>query len=193
MARPRAFDVDNVLDQAMNVFWHKGFEGTSVQDLVNETGLNRASMYASFGDKKALFLRVLDHYVCTISAVRFAKLVEMPDGRQAICETFRHVMRTGLGEGRNKGCLIVNSGMELAPHDAETAAIARQSFKRTELMFVAALKRAQAQKTIADDKNIRALARFLAGSIQGLQLMARRAADEDTMTDFVDMVLSTLD
>ncbi|MEQ5774993.1 MULTISPECIES: TetR/AcrR family transcriptional regulator [unclassified Thalassospira] len=193
MARPRAFDEDNVLDNAMNVFWHKGFEGTSVQDLVNETGLNRASMYASFGDKKALFLRVLDHYIRTISAARFAKLVEMQDGRQAIVETFRSVMRNGLAEGRNKGCLMVNSGMELAPHDAETAAIARQSFKRTELLFVDALVRAQAQKTISDTKNIRALARFLAGSLQGLQLMARRAADEDTMRDFVDTALSTLD
>ena len=193
MARPRAFDEDNVLDNAMNVFWHKGFEGTSVQDLVNETGLNRASMYASFGDKNALFLRVLDHYIRTISAARFAKLVEMQDGRQAIVETFRSVMRNGLAEGRNKGCLMVNSGMELAPHDAETAAIARQSFKRTELLFVDALVRAQAQKTISDTKNIRALARFLAGSLQGLQLMARRAADEDTMRDFVDTALSTLD
>ncbi|PKR56095.1 TetR/AcrR family transcriptional regulator [Thalassospira marina] len=193
MARPRAFDEESVLDNAMNVFWHKGFEGTSVQDLVDETGLNRASMYASFGDKKALFLRVLDHYVQTISAARFAKLVEMTDGRQAICETFRDVMRNGLSEGRNKGCLMVNSGMELAPHDAETAAIARQSFKRTELLFVDALVRAQAQKTIAEGKNIRALARFLAGSVQGLQLMARRAADEETMRDYVDMVLTALD
>ncbi|AUG52173.1 TetR/AcrR family transcriptional regulator [Thalassospira marina] len=193
MARPRAFDEESVLDNAMNVFWHKGFEGTSVQDLVDETGLNRASMYASFGDKKALFLRVLDHYVQTISAARFAKLVEMTDGRQAICETFRDVMRNGLSEGRNKGCLMVNSGMELAPHDAETAAIARQSFKRTELLFVDALVRAQAQKTIAEGKNIRALARFLAGSVQGLQLMARRAADEETMRDYVEMVLTALD
>lgn len=193
MARPRAFDEECVLDNAMNVFWHKGFEATSVQDLVNETGLNRASMYASFGDKKALFLRVLDHYTLKISTTRFAKLLEMADGRRAICETFEDIMRVGLGDGRNKGCLMVNSGMELAPHDPETAAIARQSFKRIELLFVDALVRAQAQKTISDGKNIRALSRFLAGSAQGLQLMARRAADDATMRDFVDVVLSTLD
>ncbi|OSQ36162.1 TetR/AcrR family transcriptional regulator [Thalassospira mesophila] len=193
MARPRAFDEQSVLENAMNVFWHKGFEGTSVQDLVTETGLNRASMYASFGDKKALFLRVLDHYVQTISAARFAKLVETTDGRQAICETFRNVMRNGLAEGRSMGCLMVNSGMELAPHDAETAAIARQSFKRIEVMFAEALIRAQNQKTIDSSKNIRAMSRFLAGSVQGVQLMARRAADEDTMRDYVDMVLTTLD
>ncbi len=193
MARPRAFDEESVLDNAMDVFWHKGFEGTSVQDLVDQTGLNRASMYASFGDKKALFLRVLDHYTQKVSSVRFAKLVEMPDGRQAIYETFHDLAQCGLTDGRNKGCLMVNSGMELAPHDPETAALARQSFKRVELLFVDALVRAQAQKTISDGKNTRALARFLTGSAQGLQLMARRAADEGTMRDFVDVTLSTLD
>ncbi|MEQ9348547.1 MAG: TetR/AcrR family transcriptional regulator [Thalassospira sp.] len=192
MSRPRAFDEESVLDNAMNIFWSKGFESTSVQDLVNETGLNRASMYASFGDKKALFLRVLDHYSLKISTKRFADLREIEDGRKAIEKTFRDTAKTGCKEGRHKGCLIVNSGMELAPHDPETAAIAHQAFRRVEDMFVAALSRGIAHGSISRDKNVRALARFFAGSIQGVQLMSRRGADQETLEDYTETILAAL-
>lgn len=193
MPRPRAFDEESVLDNAMNIFWSKGFESTSVQDLVDETGLNRASMYASFGDKKALFLRVLDHYSQKISAKRFADLREMEDGRAAIEKTFRDTAKTGCAEGRHKGCLMVNSGMELAPHDPETAAIAHQAFRRVEEMFAAALIRGIKDGTIPSNKNVRALARFLAGSIQGVQLMSRRGADQETLEDYTNTILAALD
>lgn len=193
MPRPRAFDEESVLDNAMNIFWSKGFESTSVQDLVDETGLNRASMYASFGDKKALFLRVLDHYSQKISAKRFADLREMEDGRAAIEKTFRDTAKTGCAEGRHKGCLMVNSGMELAPHDPETAAIAHQAFRRVEDMFAAALTRGIKGGTIPTNKNVRALARFLAGSIQGVQLMSRRGADQETLEDYTNTILAALD
>ena len=193
MPRPRAFDEESVLDNAMNIFWSKGFESTSVQDLVEETGLNRASMYSSFGDKKALFLRVLDHYSQKISSERFAKLRETQDGRKAIEMTFKDTARQSCADGRYKGCLIVNSGMELAPHDPETAAIAKQAFRRVEDMFANALKRGIDAGTISRDKNIRPLARFFAGSIQGLQLMARRGADADILEDYIDTILDTLD
>ncbi|WP_417810739.1 TetR/AcrR family transcriptional regulator [Thalassospira alkalitolerans] len=193
MARPRAFNEQSVLDNAMNLFWSKGFEATSVQDLVDGTGLNRASMYASFGDKKALFLRVLNHYSQKISTARFEKLHDIDDGREAITETFRNAARFGRNEGRHKGCLMVNSGMELAPHDPETAAIAQAAFRRVEDMFANAIKRGINQGTISDTKNIRALSRFFAGSFQGVNLMARRGADDSTLNDYVDMVLTTLD
>ncbi|MBX2830042.1 MAG: TetR/AcrR family transcriptional regulator [Rhodospirillales bacterium] len=193
MPRPRAFDEESVLDNAMNIFWSKGFESTSVQDLVDQTGLNRASMYASFGDKKALFLRVLDHYSQKISAKRFADLREIEDGRKAIEKTFRDAAKNGCAEGRHKGCLIVNSGMELAPHDPETAAIAHQAFRRVEDMFSAALTRGIKQGSIAKDKNVRALSRFFAGSIQGVQMMSRRGADTETLNDFTNTILAALD
>lgn len=193
MPRPRAFNEESVLDNAMNIFWSKGFEATSIQDLVDETGLNRASMYASFGDKKALFLRVLDHYSQKISTERFADLRNIEDGRTAIEKTFRDAAKTGCGKGRHKGCLMVNSGMELAPHDPETAAIAHKSFRRAEDLFAAALKRAIKQGTISKTKNIRALARFLVGSFQGVQLMSRRGTDQETLQDYTDTILAALD
>ncbi len=193
MPRPRAFDEESVLDNAMNIFWSKGFESTSVQDLVEETGLNRASMYSSFGDKKALFLRVLDHYSLKISSKRFAKLRETADGRVAIVTTFKDTTRHSCEDGHLKGCLMVNSGMELAPHDPETAAIAQQAFRRVEDMFANALKRGINTGTISADKNVRALARFFAGSIQGVHLMARRGADRETIEDYTDTILAALD
>ncbi|MHC8492664.1 TetR/AcrR family transcriptional regulator [Thalassospira sp. SM2505] len=193
MARPRGFDEESVLDNAMNIFWSKGFESTSVQDLVDETGLNRASMYASFGDKKALFLRVLDHYSQKISTERFAKLREIENGREAIEATFRDTARNGCTDGKHKGCLIVNSGMELAPHDPEIAAISHQAFRRVEDMFAAALTRGIKHGTVSKEKNVRALSRFLAGSIQGVQLMSRRGADRETLEDYTNTILSTLD
>ncbi|NIZ03043.1 TetR/AcrR family transcriptional regulator [Thalassospira lucentensis] len=193
MPRPRAFDEESVLDNAMNIFWRKGFETTSVQDLVEETGLNRASMYSSFGDKKALFLRVLEHYSAKISTKRFEKLRETADGREAIVATFKDTTLQCCNDGRFKGCLMVNSGMELAPHDPDIAAISHRAFRRVEDMFANALRRGVDAGTISGDKNIRALARFLAASFQGVQLMARRGSDPETLQDYTETILAALD
>ena len=88
---------------------------------------------------------------------------------------------------------MVNSGMELAPHDPETAAIAHQAFRRAEDTFAAALNRAVDQGKISKGKNVRALARFLAGSFQGMQLMSRRGADQETLQDYCETILGALD
>ena len=160
------------------------------EELINST--NKIIFHALLNSSvyKEMFF---DHYSQKISAQRFADLRNIEDGRAAIEKTFRDTAKTGCAEGRHKGCLMVNSGMELAPHDPETAAIAHQAFRRAEDTFAAALKRAIDQGTISKTKNVRALARFLTGSFQGVQLMSRRGADQETLQDYTDTILAALD
>ncbi|MDX1606918.1 MAG: helix-turn-helix domain-containing protein, partial [Candidatus Competibacterales bacterium] len=130
MARTKAFDRTEVLERAMTLFWRQGYEATSIQDLVAHTGVNRASLYATYGDKRTLFGAALAHYRDVVSARRMRQLTEPGAGKAAIRRFFRELIEYSLGEGHPLGCLLANSAIELAPHDpalvAEcTAGIAR--------------------------------------------------------------------
>jgi len=104
MARTRAFDEEDVLDRAMALFWRKGFEATSIEELVGVSGINRASMYAAFGDKRRLFLAVLDHYLVRVNGERIAILLRGGSATAAIGGFFDAIIAGGVqrvgGSGR---------------------------------------------------------------------------------------------
>ena len=120
MARPREFEREEVVQKALAVFWRQGYQATSVQDLVAVTGLNRGSLYDTFGDKHGLFLAVVEHYRTTITAQRLARLEQPGPAREKIATFFKDMIEFSVGEGRLLGCLMTNSAIELAPHDRDT-------------------------------------------------------------------------
>lgn len=193
MARPKAFDQTETLEKAMMLFWRHGYEGTSIQDLVEHTGLNRGSLYATYGDKRRLFLAALDHYRNVIAARRLRLLGEGESGKAAIRGFFEEAVDHALGEGRQLGCLLTNSAVELAPHDPELAAPCLAGIARTEQAFLAALERARTAGEIAPERDLPALARFLTSSLQGLRVTARAMPDRQRLEDIVQATLSVLD
>ncbi len=193
MARHKEFDRELVLDGAMGVFWRKGYEATSVEDLVAATGINRASMYNTFGDKRGLFLAAVDHYLAKVIAERLAILLDPVSAKQSIRRYFEGVLSFSLGEGRRLGCLLTNSAVEMAPRDGFVGERLRQCLARVEEAFREVIERGQKQGEIEADKDPRALARFLMGAVQGLRVLARADADEATLRDVVDVTLATLD
>ncbi len=193
MARPKEFDRELVLDKAMHVFWAKGYECASMQELVDAMGINRGSLYATFGDKKQLHLEALDHFYKTEILHMMAPLERPGSKIAAIREIFETTADCACQNGDRKGCMMYNSAVELCPNDTEVNAKVSQGLKRVEDCFYEALVEARDKGEITDSKDIRALSRFLTNSINGLRVMCMVFEDRSTLDDIVNISLAALD
>src|SRR3982751_4544426 len=116
MARPKEFDPDHAAGEAMEAFWERGYAATSVIDLLAEMGLNRGSLYGTFGDKKKLFLAALDKYDQQ-NVVRFREMLEKPGSAKTIVrDMLQMAMTSCTGDEGRRGCLAAKAAMEMAPH-----------------------------------------------------------------------------
>jgi len=193
MARPREFEREEVVTKALAVFWRQGYQATSVQDLVEATGLNRGSLYDTFGDKHGLFLAVVEHYRTTVTARRLARLEEPGLAREKIAKFFTDVIEFSVGEGRLLGCLMTNSAIELAPHDRDTRLAVAANMGAMEATFRRVLARAKKEGELAADKSPADLARFLTATANGLRVMAKVTPDRATLRSVVRIALQALE
>ena len=193
MARPREFDAASALESAIEVFWTRGYEATSLDDLCEATGLSRSSLYGTFGDKRELLLRSLERYSERGSARIAAMLEQAPSLRAGLAQLLREFIdRIAAGPGR-RGCFIGNCAAELARHDREAMAQVRASLARNEASFRGALVRAQTRGEIASDADVDRLARFLTSSFQGLRLVGKAQPDRTALEDIAAVMLRCLD
>lgn len=184
MARPREFDQDDVLDKVVEVFWSRGFEATSIQDLEGATGLKRGSLYNAFGDKATLFREAFDHYLKN-SAVRRALAAHTgSSGKEAINAVLDAVVAEGATD--SKGCLITNTATELAGRDTEVAAFVGQAVQDLQDKFDELCRRAQNDGDLTRGADPRALARFLAGVVQGMRVMSKVDQDGVALRDIAE-------
>ncbi|MEM9541653.1 MAG: TetR/AcrR family transcriptional regulator [Cyanobacteria bacterium P01_E01_bin.42] len=192
MARHKAFDREEVLDKAMDTFWRKGYEGTSVRDLVENMGINRGSLYDTFGDKHALFLAAIAHYEDTVVKNALACL-ETPDAdKQTIIEHFYGLIDRAITDGEKRGCFVTNSAVELCARDCEAAARIENNLKRIERAYGNALKRSQDKGEISKDLDIHALARSFVCTLQGLRVITKVNCDRAVLEDIAKVALSAL-
>jgi len=189
VGRPREFDRDEALDRAVQVFWVRGFERTSVEDLTQSMGIQRGSLYAAFGDKHQLFHEALDRYEERFYRDTLRFLEEGPP-REAIRRVFEQVVSDCACGGGSKGCFITNTAVALAEDDPETASRVRANLRRLEGAFEAALSRAE--PAVIGGREPRALARFLTTSLQGLRVLSRCCVELDVLNDAVEVTLSVL-
>ncbi|NNG03552.1 MAG: TetR/AcrR family transcriptional regulator [Inquilinus sp.] len=192
MVRYATFDREQVLDKAMVVFWRQGYSASSIQDLVDATGLSRSSLYAAFGDKRGLFLAAVDRYVETSSRTRVQALRVGTDPLASIRRFFDNLVAFSVGEGRRLGCLLTNEAVELAPSDADLERRFRANLAEVETAFAEALGRAQRAGEIGAARDLRALARMLTNSVQGMRVMARAGVEEPVLRDIVNETLAAL-
>ncbi|MGC9524422.1 MAG: TetR/AcrR family transcriptional regulator [Limnospira sp.] len=190
MARHKEFDREVVLSKAMDTFWHQGYEATSIQDLVKNMGINRGSLYDTFGDKRSLFLEAIAHYDETVAKAAIASLEAPNASKPAIVALFERVAD---GVQDRRGCLITNTVVELCPHDPDTARRISGNLKRLERAFYVALKRAQEKGEVGGDRDISALASFLLCSLQGLQVTSKIHPDPEYLRSIVRVAVSALD
>jgi TetR/AcrR family transcriptional repressor of nem operon len=193
MGRPREFDVDAALDRALGVMWAKGYESASLDDLCAATGLGRSSLYAAFGDKRALYLRALGRYEEGAARRINDALAQGRPVREAIGGFIGRLIDDIVAGPGRRGCFIGNCAAELARGDRETAGHVRRSLARIETAFHDALARAQARGEVGAAEDPRALARFLTAGIQGLRLVGKANPDRAVLDDVAQVMLRCLD
>jgi TetR/AcrR family transcriptional repressor of nem operon len=192
MARPREFDEDAVLDAATRCFWSRGYEATSVKDLVEETGLAAASLYNAFGDKRALFRTAFDQYVEGSIGARIRRC-EALSPRDAMRVFFDEVVSRSLNDRERKGCLLVNSALELAPHDAEFRMLVGGVLNRIEAFFLKCIKAGQADCTITRSMSADNLARHFLSVLMGVRVLARARPERALLEGAVFAAFTLLD
>ena len=193
MARHKEFDRDEALHRAMEVFWSRGYEAASIQELVNQMGINRQSLYDTFGDKHALYLKALDRYR-EVEGHKLFELLERPGAvKKNLRELFEGVVEGALCHGERRGCFMGNAMSELAGRCKATAARACSNMAAMEDGFYRALLRGKKDGELKGVRDLRAVARFLYSSLQGLSLMAKATQDRRKLEDVVKVTLSVLD
>lgn len=192
MARPREFDVDAALERAMQAFWAKGYEATSLEDLCEATGLGRSSLYAAFGDKRELYLRALGRYEDGAAERIAAALARPLPVRKAIAAFVDRLIEDIVAGPGRRGCFIGNCAAELARADRSAATRVRKSLERVEAAFRDALARAKAEGDIAASADVAALARFLTAGIQGLRLVGKAKPERGVLDDIAATMLRCL-
>ena len=183
MARPREFDADTALLRAMELFWRQGFAATSMSQLVQVMGINRQSLYDTYGDKNRLFLAALDRYCADLAAHLLAPLLQPGAALAALHQAAQTLIDFLLAFPERRACLMVNSAMEMGPHDAAVAARARAHWQGMEQAFAAALRNARARGEIRSPEPAENLARYLVGLANGLIVAAKSGADRAMLED----------
>jgi TetR/AcrR family transcriptional regulator, transcriptional repressor for nem operon len=192
MARPREFDEEAVLDAAMHCFWAQGYEATSVRDLINKTGITSASLYNAFGDKRALYRKALDHYVEDSIADRLRRCAELAP-REAIGTFFAEILRRSLADREQKGCLLVNAALDVAPHDPELRRAVAEVLVRIETFFLKCVAAGQANRTISRSLPPEQLARHLLGVLMGIRVLARVRPERALLESVASVALALLE
>jgi TetR/AcrR family transcriptional regulator, transcriptional repressor for nem operon len=195
MPRHKEFDPETCLEQVMHLFWQKGYQDTSMADLVQQSGVQRYSLYETFGGKQELFQRSLALYLNTVISQRFILFErKKPEPSMAeIKQFFGQFIELLNHPASSSGCLIINTAVEVESHDESVASIVQQYFDRLRQGFDRALRNAKQNSEIAVSTDISQVTEFLVGSVLGLTTYARLPVPRKDVQAFVRGVLATLE
>ncbi|MGR9426310.1 TetR/AcrR family transcriptional regulator [Rhizobium leguminosarum] len=192
MARPREFDEKAVLDAVVACFWSRGYEATSVRDLIEKTGITAASLYNAFGDKRSIYHRALDHYVEASVAERMRRCEKLPP-RRAISAFFDEIVKRSVSDPDHKGCMLVNAALDVAPHDAAFRDAIDVVLRRLEAFFHRCVRAGQEDGTISTAMTADDLSRHLLGLLLGVRVMARVRPERSVLQAIIRPALALLD
>ena len=192
IGRPLEYSSEQVLDTAMGLFWRKGYEATSLQDLVGAMGLSRSSFYQAFGSKRELFLSCLERYQESTALDLATRLDDAATGRDFIEDTLLWAIEEVIEGVDPKGCLVVNTATEFAQRDEQVAARVSQGFDKYRAIFLAAARRGQEDGSVRNDKEATLLANYLVTSMSGLRTMVKAGTHIEVLRGMVAMVMSAM-
>jgi len=191
MARGRSFDETAAIDAATERFWKHGYAATSVRDLGEAMGLGAASLYNAFGDKRALFERCLDQYLDANMRARIGHLETTLPPRQAIEVLLANIVERSLRE--RLGCMLVNTALEVAPHDSAIADTVAARLGELEAFFRRCVIAGQREGSINPDRDASDLARLLLTTVIGMRVLARGRPERDLLEGAVRQILALFD
>jgi TetR/AcrR family transcriptional repressor of nem operon len=193
MARPREFEESDVLDAAVQCFWSRGYEATSTRDLAEKMRITGASLYNAFGDKRALYRRALDHYVEQSFGDRVGRFEGKFPPREAIGAFFKEIIERSLSDTERKGCMLVNSALEMAPHDPEFQRVVAEVLVQVEGFFRRCAAAGQKNGTITTWQSAEDLARLLLSTLLGIRVLARARPEPKLLKGLIRPVFALLD
>ena len=192
MARTREFDTEAAVGRAMDLFWARGYEATSVRDLTRHLGIGQGSLYAAFGDKDGLYRAALEHYRATLAADALRDLKEGADVRSAVRAMLVGRVRVAAGDG-GRGCLMVNAACERLPRDPSVRRLVRDVQDASRDALAEVLEAAAERGEISRRHDPRTLAEFLVTFLNGLLVAAKVAPEPRTLEPLVEVALASLD
>lgn len=176
--RPKEFDPDQIADAAMQVFWQRGYAATSIQDLVEGTGLSRSSLYNAFDSKHGLYTCALKRYQERSNA-NIVLLAQDAPAKELVRQLLLRIVDDELDDTQRLGCLAANAALEVAGQDPVVAELVAQNFRRVEAALERLLRRGQAEGDIDPGKNPAALASFVVCTVQGLRVLGKGSAPDE--------------
>ncbi|AEW93692.1 MULTISPECIES: TetR/AcrR family transcriptional regulator [Streptomycetaceae] len=192
MGRPKQFDPDHAVEQAMEVFWRKGYAGTTPQDLVDALGIGKGSLYNTFGSKHGLYERALRRYRDSQAAALVGMIEEPGSVKERLRNVLTYLVEADLADPHRRGCMAVNAAAELAGTDEVATELVRRMLDRTEGAFSALIDEGRRSGEIAPGRDAAALGSLLLTTVVGLRLMARVAEGPDRLTRTIDALLDSL-
>lgn len=191
MARPREFDEATVLEAAMNCFWARGYELTSVRDLAEQMGITGASLYNAFGDKQSLYRRALEHYLEHSVHDRIARLERLPP-YPSLRAFFGEIIGRSVSDKQRRGCMLVNSALEVAPYDEEIQRLVSKEMTFIETFFRKRIVAGQRDGTISDIRPAGELAKLLLSVLFGIRVLARSRPQRSVLEGAANAALELL-
>ncbi|MBP2831974.1 TetR/AcrR family transcriptional regulator [Aquimarina sp. U1-2] len=192
MPKVETFNRKEVLQKATHVFHNKGYNGTSMQDLVDATSLNRSSIYNSFGSKLMLFLEVLSHYQTTNSDNMAKKLVHTHNAKDALLVIFNMYLDSILNDHEKKGCLLINCKSEMANQEPLITSFIDKNQEQTLAMLEDIVYNGQMEKIFNQDQTASQYALYLFSSIQGLRMTGILNTDKTALENVIHTILKVL-
>jgi len=189
MARPKEFDPERALAKAMNLFWRLGYENTSLEALMKEMGIAKQSLYDTFGDKRALYLKAMTHYRDQTNSQMQKMLNEISSVRDGFAKLLYGLAAETRGQ-HERGCLLLSANLHRDPKDAVVRDFLRDNQARVEAIFLHTLARAQKQGELSANDDPSALARFFVVTIQGMRAMARLKSDRKALEQVARVALA---
>jgi TetR/AcrR family transcriptional repressor of nem operon len=194
VARTKEFDPDAALRAALELFWRRGYEATSMSDLVEHLGVGRASLYATFGNKHELYLKALERYEQGLLPDLLADLARPGPALPGVRSLVRRYAVEATAEGlRERGCFVTNTAAELAPHDPVAARRVERNWDQLETVLHSSLVRARDGGELPPGRDPAALARMLLVLLQGMRVVGKASADPARVRDAAEQALALLD
>lgn len=191
--RPRQFDPPVALGRATDLFWSRGYEGTSLQGLLTATGLSRSSLYQTFGDKHHLFSQCLEHYREKTASAMWQRLEEAPTGRAFVEVTLRRAAEERRANGGPRGCLMLNTATEFGHRDPEVTSQVQAGLRAFREVFEEAVRRGQADGSVTASQSPEQLAAYLVAGMGGVRTLVKGGESESLIDGVCEILLAALD
>ncbi|MEO3794713.1 TetR/AcrR family transcriptional regulator [Nonomuraea sp. B10E15] len=192
MGRPREFSDEAAVDAAMELFWEKGYEATSTQDLCSRTGLGRGSLYNAFGSKHRLYETAIRRYADTKGEAQLAMLAEPGSVRDRLRDLMLGVIDADMADPGRRGCLALNAATESSGRTEAVAGLVRRQFTDLEQAILRLVEVGQSTGELASDRPPLQVARAFQSAYYGLRVLAKVAGDRQALLDVVEGAVAAL-